>query len=286
MSINSSVAGTTSATNGAVLVLARLLLTILFIFAGFGKLTDIAGTAGWFGSIGLPAPTALAVLVGLLELVGGLAILVGFKTRIAAVALAVFTIAATLVAHTDLADQTQMLMFLKNLSITGGLLVLCLLRPRRAVDRPPLTQASQGKTKAGASRRAFLCYGVPRRIGGRRGFQLVTGRRVFTMSAAVLALAAPRVAGSAVHHCRLWQAREHRRHCFLFREPRHAEGNARGVGQSGIFELAAGLLVLGWISDAGHRRCTGGVLRRRRLSRALWPRRGDPILSLMHTQAS
>ena len=96
MSINTSVAGTSTSANGAVLVLARLLLSIMFILGGFGKLTDIAGTAGWFGSIGLPAPTVVAVLVGLLELVGGLAILVGFKTRIAAIALAVFTIAATL----------------------------------------------------------------------------------------------------------------------------------------------------------------------------------------------
>ena len=96
----------------------------MYIFAVFGKLTDIAGTAGWFGSIGLPAPTVVAVLVGLLELVGGLAILVGFKTRIAAVALAVFTIAATLIAHTNLADQIQLLMFMKNLAVTGGLLVL------------------------------------------------------------------------------------------------------------------------------------------------------------------
>ena len=63
----------------------------MFILAGFGKLTAIAGTAGWFGSIGLPLPTVDAVLVGLLELVGGLAILVGFQTRIAAIVLAVFT---------------------------------------------------------------------------------------------------------------------------------------------------------------------------------------------------
>ena len=105
-----------------VLAVGRLLLSFMFIFAGFGKLTDIAGTAGWFGSIGLPMPTVVAVLVGLLELVGGLAVLVGFQTRIAAAALAVFTVAATLIAHFDFADQVQMLFFLKNMSVTGGLL--------------------------------------------------------------------------------------------------------------------------------------------------------------------
>ena len=73
----------------------------MFILAGFAKLTAIAGTAGWFGSIGLPLPTVVAVLVGLLELVGGLAILVGFQTRIAALALAAFTVAATLIAHIE-----------------------------------------------------------------------------------------------------------------------------------------------------------------------------------------
>jgi putative oxidoreductase len=129
MSINSTTATAGVSGNGAVLVLARLLLSLLFLVAGFGKLTDIAGTAGWFGSIGLPAPTVVAVLVGLLELVGGLAILVGFQARIAAIALAIFTVAATLVAHLDFADQVQMLMFLKNLSITGGLLLLASFGP-------------------------------------------------------------------------------------------------------------------------------------------------------------
>ncbi len=111
------------ANSAALIALGRVLLSVIFILAGFGKLTGIAGTAGWFGSIGLPFPTAVAVLVGLLELFGGLAILVGFQTRIAAIALAVFTIAATLIAHLDLADQVQFLFFQKNLAIAGGLLV-------------------------------------------------------------------------------------------------------------------------------------------------------------------
>lgn len=126
MSLNSTAANPTVTPAGAsaAILLGRVLLSSLFLFAGFGKLTDIAGTAGWFGSIGLPAPTIVAVLVGLLELVGGLAILVGFQTRIAALALAAFTVAASLIAHTNFADQVQLLMFLKNISITGGLLVL------------------------------------------------------------------------------------------------------------------------------------------------------------------
>jgi putative oxidoreductase len=112
------------ANNSALIAVGRMLLSLIFILAGYGKLTGIAGTAGWFGSIGLPFSTAVAVLVGLLELFGGLAILVGYKTRIAAVALALFTIAATLIAHLDFSDQVQVLFFQKNLAIAGGLAVL------------------------------------------------------------------------------------------------------------------------------------------------------------------
>jgi putative oxidoreductase len=112
------------ANNAGLIAVGRLLLSLIFILAGYSKLTGIAGTAGWFGSIGLPFPTVVAVLVGLLELLGGLAILVGYKTRIAAVALALFTIAATLIAHLDFSDQVQILFFQKNLAIAGGLAVL------------------------------------------------------------------------------------------------------------------------------------------------------------------
>jgi putative oxidoreductase len=113
-------------TSGASLaiLIGRILLAAMFVLAGFGKLTDIGGTAGWFGSIGLPAPTIVAVLVGLLELVAGLAIVVGFQTRIAALALALFTIGATLIAHTNFADMMQFLIFQKNFAVVGGLLVL------------------------------------------------------------------------------------------------------------------------------------------------------------------
>jgi putative oxidoreductase len=125
MSINTSTAGTPAASNSSVAILVgRVLLSILFILSGFAKLTAISGTAGWFGSIGLPLPTVTAVVVGLVELLGGLAILVGFKTRIAAILLAVFTLAATAIAHLDFADQMQVLMLQKNLGLVGGFLLL------------------------------------------------------------------------------------------------------------------------------------------------------------------
>lgn len=123
---NASIASAkTVSTNASALILAgRVLLSIIFILAGFAKLTAISGTAGWFASIGLPLPTVTTVVVGLVELVGGIAILTGFQTRIAAIVLGVFTLAATAIAHTDFADQVQMMFLQKNLAIAGGLFVL------------------------------------------------------------------------------------------------------------------------------------------------------------------
>ncbi|MBN9552873.1 MAG: DoxX family protein [Alphaproteobacteria bacterium] len=125
MSINSSVAGNGTASNSsATILLGRILLAVIFLLSGFGKLTAISGTAAYFGALGLPVPTVTAVLVGLIELLGGIAVLVGFQTRIVAWVLAIFTIATGLVAHTGWADQMQMIQFLKNLAITGGFLLL------------------------------------------------------------------------------------------------------------------------------------------------------------------
>jgi len=113
-------------------VVGRILLALLFILSGFGKLTNIAGTAGYIASGGLPMASALAVLVGLLELGGGLAIAIGFQARWAALALGVFTLLASVLFHkfwAAPADQAfvQQLMFLKNLSIAGGMFFLAAL---------------------------------------------------------------------------------------------------------------------------------------------------------------
>lgn len=115
--------GTASGASGTIL-LGRILLSVIFLLSGFGKLTAIAGTAGYFGSLGLPLPMVTAIVVGLIELLGGLAILVGFQTRIVGWVMAIFTVATALVAHTGWADQMQMINFMKNLGIAGGFLVL------------------------------------------------------------------------------------------------------------------------------------------------------------------
>lgn len=107
--------------NATITLVSRILLAILFIPAGFGKLTAIAGTAGYFASKGLPLPTVTAVIVGLVELLGGLAVLVGYQTRYAAILLGLFTIGAAFVGHFAPFEGTQ---FFKNLAIAGGFFVL------------------------------------------------------------------------------------------------------------------------------------------------------------------
>ena len=103
-------------------VVARVLLAHIFILAGISKITGYAGTQGYMESVGVPG--MLLPLVIILELGGGLAILVGWQTRWMAYALGGFTVIAAFIFHSNLADQMQMIMFMKNLAITGGLLLL------------------------------------------------------------------------------------------------------------------------------------------------------------------
>ena len=98
----------------------RILLALMFIPAGFGKLTNIGGTAGYIASGGLPFPSVLAVLVGALELFGGLALVIGFKVRWVGLAMALFTLAASMLFHPfwSVPEAQQMvtkLLFMKNI---------------------------------------------------------------------------------------------------------------------------------------------------------------------------
>jgi putative oxidoreductase len=113
-------------------VIGRVLLALMFIMAGISKLGDISGTAGYIASGGLPMASALAVLVGLLELLGGIAVAVGFHARWAALALGLFTLVASALFHKFWAvpaDQAfvQQLMFMKNMAVAGGLFVVAAL---------------------------------------------------------------------------------------------------------------------------------------------------------------
>lgn len=108
-------------TNTTTLV-ARILLALLFIVAGLGKLSNVDGFAGYMASGGIPAILAWPTVA--FEILGGIAILVGFRTRIVAYALAAFCVVTGLMFHFDPADQMQMTSLLKNLGLAGGYIVL------------------------------------------------------------------------------------------------------------------------------------------------------------------
>ena len=108
--------------HGIIQLLGRIMLALIFILAGVGKITDPVGTIGYMQSVGLPGLLLWPTIA--LEVLGGLAIAVGFHTRIAAFALAAFSIASAVLFHNQFADQMQMIMFLKNIAMAGGLLLL------------------------------------------------------------------------------------------------------------------------------------------------------------------
>lgn len=110
-------------------LLGRLLMAWMFLPAGIGKLTGFAGTVAYSASVGLPMPEVGSAIALVVEVVGGLALIVGFGTRWAALALAFFTLVASFFFHNywALPVEQQMipsLLFMKNMAIVGGLLTL------------------------------------------------------------------------------------------------------------------------------------------------------------------
>jgi putative oxidoreductase len=103
-------------------LVARILLAHIFILAGINKIGGYAGTQAYMDSVGVPG--MLLPLVIILEVGAGAALLVGWQTRIAAYALAGFTGLAAILFHSNLAEQMQMILFMKNWAIVGGLLLL------------------------------------------------------------------------------------------------------------------------------------------------------------------
>lgn len=108
---------------------SRLLLAALFLPAGIGKLTGFAGTVGYISSVGLPLPTVAAAVAAAIEVLGSLALIFGFGTRFAALALAFFTLVASFFFHAYWSlpagqQMMQQLMFFKNVGVVGGLLAL------------------------------------------------------------------------------------------------------------------------------------------------------------------
>ena len=108
---------------------SRLIFVAFFLPAGISKLTGFSGTVGYIASVGLPLPALGATLALSVEILGSLALLAGFGTRVAALVLALFTLIASVFFHAywavpaDQAFVTQLLFF-KNIAVVGGLLAL------------------------------------------------------------------------------------------------------------------------------------------------------------------
>ena len=100
----------------------RVLMSAIFIMAGLTKITGYSGTQGYMEAVGVPG--MLLPLVIFLEVGCGMAILLGWKTKIAAALLAAFSVLSALIFHNNFADQMQSILFMKNLAMAGGLLFI------------------------------------------------------------------------------------------------------------------------------------------------------------------
>lgn len=110
-------------------LIGRVLLALMFLGAGISKFSSLGGTAGYIGSAGLPMPMLLAIATAALEVVAAVMLIVGWQARWAALALAAFTLLASVLFHNYWAmpaeqQFTQQLMFMKNLAVSGGLLMV------------------------------------------------------------------------------------------------------------------------------------------------------------------
>jgi putative oxidoreductase len=117
-------------------LLGRVLLAVIFILSGVGKVAAPGATQGYIASVGMPMPLVAYIAAVVVELGGGLLLLIGYRTREAALALAIFSVVAALAFHNNFAEQNQMIHFLKNLAIAGGLLqVVAFGAGRLSVDK-------------------------------------------------------------------------------------------------------------------------------------------------------
>ena len=110
-------------------VVGRILLALIFLMSGIGKIGDWSGTAGYMEFKGMPLVPLFLVGAIVLEVAGSLSVILGFKARWGALALIIFTIPTTLIFHAFWAvpaeqQQIEMIMFMKNLGLTGGLLMV------------------------------------------------------------------------------------------------------------------------------------------------------------------
>src|SRR5216684_5751290 len=108
-------------TNDYAAALGRLMIATLFVLGGLGKIAAPAATQAYIASTGLPLPIAGYLIAVVVEVGGGLLLAAGYRTTFVATGMAVFTLATAVIFHNNFADQNQMIHFLKNIAIAGGL---------------------------------------------------------------------------------------------------------------------------------------------------------------------
>lgn len=124
------------AADGALPLIGRIGIAAIFLLSAIAKLTAPAATVGYIASVGLPLPQLGLAIAILVEFLGGILLVVGYRTRLVAAGLAVFTVGTALIFHSALGEQEQFLHFFKNLAIAGGLLQVITFGPGRiSIDR-------------------------------------------------------------------------------------------------------------------------------------------------------
>jgi putative oxidoreductase len=112
-----------------VALLGRILIAAIFVWSGFGKITNPGYYMGYISSVGLPLPQVGLGIAILVEFFGGIALILGYRTRLVASVLALFSLATALVFHSAFADTNQLIHFFKNVAMAGGLLQVAAFGP-------------------------------------------------------------------------------------------------------------------------------------------------------------
>ena len=103
-------------------LIGRIFISLIFLIAGVGKIFNYEGTIGYMESFGIPGYLLIPAII--IEILFPLLVIIGYKTKLAAIILALFTISLAIIFHTDFSNQMQLMSFLKNLAIAGGFLII------------------------------------------------------------------------------------------------------------------------------------------------------------------
>jgi putative oxidoreductase len=103
-------------------LIGRIFISLIFLIAGVGKIFNYEGTIGYMESFGIPGYLLIPAII--IEILFSLLVIIGYKTKLAAIILALFTISLAIIFHTDFSNQMQLMSFLKNFAIAGGFLII------------------------------------------------------------------------------------------------------------------------------------------------------------------